>query len=269
VVVLGLVARAVLPDFRVGPDDLAFGQVPVGEQRILTVLLENTGNQDLRFTLSTGTPVYELEDEFKTVGEGETLEIAVRFVPSLGRQEDAILSIFHSLDDVRLIPISGEGVIPGVALAPRALDFGFVPVGSSKRQSLELSNTGDQPLEFIVLTGLEPPFEGETSATGALAPGASRRVDVVMTPTAQSQVDARFDILTDRGRIVVRISANSLIFGDFNENGELDYPDFFLFADAIGRAAVGEQERYDLDRSGFIDLFDFLLFSEAFSRAQE
>ena len=63
-----------------------------------------------------------------------------------------------------------------------------------------------------------------------------------------------------RTTVLVEPPPQPLIMGDFNNDGVVDFADFFLFADAFG----GEDPVYDLDGSGLVDFGDFFLFADAF-----
>ncbi|MEW6754821.1 MAG: choice-of-anchor D domain-containing protein, partial [Candidatus Latescibacterota bacterium] len=54
--------------------------------------------------------------------------------------------------------------------------------------------------------------------------------------------------------------------GDLDGNGEVDFTDFFLFADAFGRPPTGSYAAGDLDGDGAIDFSDFFVFADAFGR---
>ena len=66
---------------------------------------------------------------------------------------------------------------------------------------------------------------------------------------------------TLNSQIQVRVRARTLA-ADFDGDGQVDFSDFFLFADHFLGAAI----RYDLDGSGRVDLEDFFLFAESFGR---
>ena len=53
---------------------------------------------------------------------------------------------------------------------------------------------------------------------------------------------------------------------DFDENGRVDFDDFFLFAGAFGQKATGDTVKYDLDGSGQVDFNDFFIFAEKFGK---
>ena len=52
--------------------------------------------------------------------------------------------------------------------------------------------------------------------------------------------------------------------GDFDGSGHVDFDDFFLFADALGKAAEGELVKYDLNNDGTIGFPDFFIFADNF-----
>ena len=60
----------------------------------------------------------------------------------------------------------------------------------------------------------------------------------------------------------VTFSALALATLDFNGDGEINFADFFLFADAFGTTDA----RFDLDGSGVVDFGDFFIFADAFGQ---
>jgi hypothetical protein len=60
------------------------------------------------------------------------------------------------------------------------------------------------------------------------------------------------------------LSSEAVVQGDFNNDGAVDFTDFFAFADAIG----GQDARFDLDGSGDVDFTDFFLFADNFGREE-
>ncbi|OGG43596.1 MAG: hypothetical protein A3F84_24050 [Candidatus Handelsmanbacteria bacterium RIFCSPLOWO2_12_FULL_64_10] len=53
---------------------------------------------------------------------------------------------------------------------------------------------------------------------------------------------------------------------DFNRDGEVNFDDFFLFADAFGRKATGQYAKFDLSGNGEVDFDDFFVFASAFGK---
>ena len=60
----------------------------------------------------------------------------------------------------------------------------------------------------------------------------------------------------------VTFTATAKATPDFDEDGEVGFSDFFLFAEAFG----GSDPRFDLDASGSVDFADFFLFAEHFGQ---
>ena len=60
----------------------------------------------------------------------------------------------------------------------------------------------------------------------------------------------------------VTFAATAKASPDFDDDGEVGFGDFFLFAEAFG----GSDPRFDLDGSGSVDFADFFLFAENFGQ---
>jgi hypothetical protein len=54
------------------------------------------------------------------------------------------------------------------------------------------------------------------------------------------------------------------IVGDFDGDGLVDFPDFFLFADAFWKPST----EFDLTSDGFVDFADFFVFADAFGKSR-
>ena len=56
--------------------------------------------------------------------------------------------------------------------------------------------------------------------------------------------------------------------GDLDVDGDVDFEDFFLFANAFGRSRgqAGFEDRADIDVDGDVDFEDFFLFATAFGK---
>lgn len=56
------------------------------------------------------------------------------------------------------------------------------------------------------------------------------------------------------------------ICGDFNNDGKVDFLDFFLFADVFGQSVPPADPMFDLDPDNTIGLSDFFIFADCFGR---
>lgn len=59
-----------------------------------------------------------------------------------------------------------------------------------------------------------------------------------------------------------------MLAADFNEDGVVEFADFFLFAEGFGKqkGEAGFNPRYDLDKSGEVSFDDFFLFADSFGK---
>jgi len=55
--------------------------------------------------------------------------------------------------------------------------------------------------------------------------------------------------------------------GDFDGSGQVDFDDFFLFADEFGENVPPADPQSDLDADGTIDMDDFFLFADSFGQS--
>lgn len=53
---------------------------------------------------------------------------------------------------------------------------------------------------------------------------------------------------------------------DFDGNGQVDFADFFLFADQFGGSVPDVDPRFDLNADGMVDMEDFFLFADSFGQ---
>ena len=85
---------------------------------------------------------------------------------------------------------------PAIAVTPAVLDFGTVFAGFASQALLDIRNTGSGPLTVSALMA----DTSAISAAGApmtIAPGGTRAVAVLWTPTTPSTLDARLTITSD------------------------------------------------------------------------
>ncbi|MBU1854057.1 MAG: hypothetical protein KJ957_08485, partial [Candidatus Omnitrophica bacterium] len=118
---------------------------------------------------------------------------------------------------------------------------------------------------------------GPTAATAATGSGLVGRLTFVTTGTF-TEADLLITAYSTKPYGGDQVDVESSIFGrvssesigpvadeptpDFNGDGEVDFFDFFLFADAFG----GTDPEFDLDASGSVDFFDFFIFADAFGQ---
>ena len=93
-----------------------------------------------------------------------------------------------------------------------------------------------------------PPYGGSSKASTTLTLGEELGAYTVVATVADLEP--------------VTFTATAKATPDFDEDGEVGFSDFFLFAEAFG----GSDPRFDLDASGSVDFADFFLFAEHFGQ---
>ena len=106
--------------------------------------------------------------------------------------------------------------------------------------------TGTIPAELGNLTNLTHLYLAGNQLSGCLPAGLRDVANNDLAPLG----------LSDCGEEITQTQATT----DFNGDGQTDFVDFFLFADAYG----GTDAKFDLDGSGTVDFVDFFQFVDAF-----
>ena len=115
----------------------------------------------------------------------------------------------------------------------------------------DASNSGDGTLGTLSFEVLE----GFTEST-----------DLVITRVTFRRLDGVEDKRTVHS--VATITSESILPGDFDGDGDVDFDDFFLFADRFGTVRGDEDYDglYDLNSSGIVDFDDFFIFADNFGK---
>jgi RHS repeat-associated protein len=85
---------------------------------------------------------------------------------------------------------------PGLALTVESLDFGTIPIGTSRDRVLDLFNQGTAALTVSGIT-TAPPFSVDISGPTTIPPAGSLQVTVTFTPTDQTQANGDLTITSD------------------------------------------------------------------------
>ncbi|MBK8011147.1 MAG: choice-of-anchor D domain-containing protein [Deltaproteobacteria bacterium] len=213
------------------PDRIDFGAVSPGIRASRTVECKNISNHAitiLRSALSVdGDAEFELEvgDPDRTsLDAGESIAMRVWFVPSeatIGQHPESKLEVLarnHLIGrDIGpvLIPLAGRVGGPEIAVAPRALSFGRVAIGTRARRRLLIQNTGFDELvvtDIQVDTATTGVFSGRGTAL-ALVPGQSEIVEVTFEPNETGRVVSAVVITSndqDEPKIVVPVTGEGI-----------------------------------------------------------
>ena len=228
-------------DIAIDPTALAFGDIVVGDSAIETIIVTNTGNEDLTFSVAkTGTHEarYTLGGCFSscTVQPGTMQTFSVTFAPDQVANMDISLAITSNDPDTSplAVAVTGNGVRPEIT-GPASVAFGDVELGKPETQTLTITNTGTSALTITsaaVQTGTADYTATGTAGTQVVAAGATASWSVACDPQAQGPRPGTFRIVSDaqntptldvpltcngtRGHLVV--DPTSLAFGGVPED---------------------------------------------------
>ncbi len=158
-----------------------FGAVRIDSLGQYTLQVRNSGNVPLTITgISLAGPAFAVDWQARTLAPDSAAELRVTFEPP-ARLTYADTLVFYSNADpgAYKVALSGRGVA-GIISLSTALDFGAVPLGEEKTDTLTITNTGDASFAVTAMAVDHPAFRVDWS--GELAPGAEQPVAVTFRP---------------------------------------------------------------------------------------
>jgi hypothetical protein len=129
------------------PSSLRFGNVPVGSSQTQNVTLTNSGGSNLTISQDTLTGAGFSLSRLTlpvTLAAGQSLTAAVVFAPASSGTVSGTLTIVSNASNASLgVGLSGSGSSSGqLSVAPIAMSFGSVTMGTAQSQTGTLSATG-------------------------------------------------------------------------------------------------------------------------------
>jgi hypothetical protein len=192
---------------------LAFGSVGVGQSKTLTATL--TATQNVTITgLSSSNAAFVLGATPLPAAliAGQSLNVPVTFTPTDTTSYTATLSVTTtSTPGALTMTGTGQANGPLLVLSPGSLDFGGVPLATSKSLGLSMTNNGTTDLTFSGVTAPSDPFSvSDAPANGTtLAPGSSTTLTVTFSPTVAAAYSDSLVIGSDGGNLTVPLTGIS------------------------------------------------------------
>lgn len=257
---------------------LDFGEnVPAGETRTVTLVVKNTGGEDLSITnMESDLEGVAFSLTELTVAPGDSATVDITFTPAEGGPFSGTITISSDDPENRTVTVSFSGIAviaqpPTINVPVTILDFGGdIAVNEPRTRALVVKNTGGKDLS---ITNMESDLEGVTFSRTELtvAPGDSATVDITFTPAEGGPFSGTITISSDdpeNSSVTVAISGTAIVVSvnaraDFDGNGEIDFGDFIAFAQAFNT----DNPTFDLDGSGLVDFADFLEFAKNFGKS--
>lgn len=182
----------------ISPTAVNFGDVGVGTTSAAqTVTLSNTGNASL-----TVDPLTAAAAPFALLGgtcsaapialaAGASCTLTYTFAPTVIGPAAQTLTVTSSGSGSGTVALQGNGVEGKLSIAPTAVNFGSVNVGTpSAEETVTLANTGTASLDVTAITAAAAPFARTGTGTCSaslpisIAAGGSCTLTYTLTPTA-------------------------------------------------------------------------------------
>jgi hypothetical protein len=206
---------SVLATYSLTQGALTFPNTSVGDVSTpQTVTLTNTGTQTLEVSGMLAPADFSVASACQTLLFGQSCTIAVRFTPGNGSTaavRTGTLEIqSNAANSLEYISLLGASVAAPLTVAPTALDFGTVAVGTSDQLGVTVTNTSATPITFISATTDAAAYsvgEGTCPADGStLAAGASCTLDVTFAPTASGTSTGTLTLATDATQLPLTVA---------------------------------------------------------------
>ena len=201
---VALSGKATAPVVQFSPPNLAFHQAPGGSAAPQTLTLRNGGDGILTVD---GIAVHDTQERVSTdffqsndcpraLPAAGTCQITVTMPHIANGTRSALLEVSDSAPgSPHRVPLFGNVVSPAVRLQPSGLFFSQNLGSSSPAQVVQVTNTGDGPLQ---LTGIRDSgdFLQSNNCPAVLASGASCLISVTFTPAVHGE-ESSYILLAD------------------------------------------------------------------------
>jgi hypothetical protein len=187
------------------PTTVNFGTVPVGSSATQLATIKNTGSTSAKLLASSVTgAAFSLSGLSLplTLSTGQSVTFTTKFKPSATGTATGSISVTSSVSTVLIKLVGSGGATGALSVAPSALSFGTVTVGSQKSLTGTLTASGSS---VTVTSGTGSTSEFALSGITfplALAAGQSKSFTVVFKPASSGAATANLKFTTGMGTTV-------------------------------------------------------------------
>lgn len=201
------------PGFAVAPNNLNFGSVNTGANKMDSVVVTNTGTTGMFITNTTSDNTeFTITPRTANIGAGNSRTFYITFAPlTPGSKTGNIVFSHTATGSPDTVTVQGSGVgapvFPVFSVTPGSIAFGDVQNGTTKRDSVTVSNTGTSTLSITSVTSSSPRFTISPN-TATIGVGASRTFVITFAPLVDGAINAyvRFNHNAVGGRDSIAVS---------------------------------------------------------------
>jgi len=262
-----LLAEVVYPELAVVGNG-AFGSVAFEQTVSQTVTVQNNGSVTLSVSeIGSSSELVSVEPKMFDVAPGASREVTVTLMARVKGDVSAQLTVMSNAKDSQVIDVMAQ--IPNAV--PQALND-TVRLAPNERVNISvLQNDVDLDGDALVISGVTQGKNSERVVVNSDQTVHYRAVaDFVGADTFTYTLEDGWGGVAT-GTVVVIFEAPVVEVpvvetpamrhrGDFDEDGQVGFSDFVLFAQAFG----GMDMRFDLDGDGLVSFPDFLIFGGLF-----
>ncbi|UCE17402.1 MAG: choice-of-anchor D domain-containing protein [Gemmatimonadota bacterium] len=271
----GLFSVFLSPHLGVSEDGHDFGGVLVGSSNTWTLTVSNAGTDTLfvdGLTSSHSEFDLELPSFPQVLMPDESFDVIVTFTPTeMAAVAGSLLILSNDPDDTEFaLPLSGEGILPDIALSHSSYDFGNVPLASAVEWIFTIYNEGTAPLLVTDVSTDHPAFSVlSPNFPQLIGEGDSLEVTVAFQSETEGAESATLTVRSadpDEGTLRISLSAEAVKMPDIEvADTSHDFGQLLVQTSSewvLGITNAGS-EQLIISRIEF-DSADFLVISHAF-----
>ncbi|MBS4028051.1 MAG: choice-of-anchor D domain-containing protein [Ignavibacteriales bacterium] len=173
----------IAPIFSASPSSIAFDDILLGENKIDSIIVINTGSAELTISsVTSDNTTFEISHTSVTLGVSESDTFYITFTPtSPSLEEGNIIFVNDGESSPDSVSVSGTGITPGFEVSQTTISFGDVFVGGSAEDSVVVYNTGNTTLNISSVVSESTEFS-ITPNDGMIDPDDSLTFYITFTP---------------------------------------------------------------------------------------
>ncbi len=174
------------PQFASNPSIINFGNVLTGTTKRDSVIVTNNGTAPLIISsVSSSNIVFTtLPTGITTIAPGGNSKFYITFAPTVDGLRTAYIIFNHNADGLKdTVNVSGTGISPQFTSNPSIINFGNVRTGTTKRDSVTVTNNGTAPLIISSVSSSNIVFTTLPTGITTIAPGGNSKFYITYAPT--------------------------------------------------------------------------------------
>ncbi len=172
-----------LPGFALSRKTVPFGLVPLGQNRLDSVVVTNTGQTTLTISnVTSSNGVFTVSPASASITAAGSAKFYITFTPvNTAAQTGSVIFIHNASSSPDTVAVTGTGGTGGFTVTRRSVPFGTVALGGSKLDSVLVTNIGALALVIGSVTSTNGTFT-VSPANATLQPAQARTFYITFTP---------------------------------------------------------------------------------------